>query len=97
MAARNETVQIPANTWTRVTLDPVGGLRLQNKSGQYIEVSATTGTTAPSDLSGSVQVNPYDGFRADVPLSSLFPGVITSTGHVWVYAGISVSVSVSHA
>jgi hypothetical protein len=94
--AQNTTISIPAFTWTQLTDADVTSITFQvMPSGFYVYIKATTDTTAPTDLSGSIKYSPGQGER-NVSIADLFPG-ITGADRVWAYARENASVMVSHA
>ena len=93
--AQNTTVNIPANTWTQITDANVAALTFQNISGNFVRVKGTAGTTAPTDLAGSLRYNPGQGER-NVDLADLFPGV-AGVNRLWVFATDGAQVVVSNA
>ena len=53
---QNTTVTYPANTWTQITDANVSAIRVQNQSIFTVNLSATSGTVAPTNLSGSIEL-----------------------------------------
>lgn len=93
--ARSEDIQIPANEWTRITLNAVDTITFQNKSRSHaIQVIATAGFAVPTGVDGTAY-KPGKG-EYDLILSAAFPGVLDADS-VWVYATQPVTVFVSHA
>ncbi len=92
----NLTIQIPPNTWTRVTSAAVTGLRLQSLGLEQLAVLATAGTDTPVSAAGALILRYQDTILPEQTLASLFPGV-AGANHVWVISRSGGEVSVSHA
>ena len=93
--AQNTTVNVPANTWTQITDGNVSSITFQNIAGNFVRVKCTAGTTAPSDLAGSLRYNPGQGER-NVTLADLAPG-ISGANRVWAFSTDGAQVVVSNA
>lgn len=85
-------------TWTLLTNADVSALTAQNRSGYEIELTATNGTTAPSEsASGPIGLKPGESILSDLTLAVLFPGV-SGANRVWGRcAAGSAAIGVSHA
>lgn len=94
--ARNDTINLTANTWVQVTNSNVSALRVQNISGYSVYLKATAGAGAPADISGAVLLQPYATLAADLTLAQLWPGV-TGANRVYAVSDAPATVSVSHA
>ena len=94
--ARNENVTVPAETWTQLTNANASAVRVSNLSGFRIELQATSDTTAPTVLDGTVPLDSGLTLNGDVTLASLYPGVTTPV-RLWAFCRFAVEVSVSHA
>ena len=92
--AQNTTITLTAGTWTQLTDANVTAITFQNRGGQFMYVTGTTGTTAPTDTTGAVRYNPGQGER-NVLLTDLFPGI--AAVRVWALSDQAVDVMVSHA
>lgn len=92
---KNTTVTCQAGAPTRLTDAAVTAARVVGGQGFYL--LATTDTTPPASLSGSIPMLPMSVLAADLALADLFPGVGT-TLHLWAWpTSGAVDVSVSHA
>lgn len=97
MAATNTDIDLPYGVWTLLTGADVTAVRVQNIGSDTIRLQATTGTTAPTSVAGSLLVEPTAGVDASVDLADLFPGV-SGAARVWARPLNDVSkVAVSHA
>jgi hypothetical protein len=93
--ARNETVLVPASTWTQLTNSDATAVTFQNLSGGAVRIRGTAGTTAPTDFSGALWYNPTRG-EASVELGDLFPG-ISGVNRLWAWSESTGEVMISHA
>ena len=94
--ARNDTLSIPAATWTQLTNANAEAARVQNRSGYSVLLSATANTTAPTTAAGAVELLPSQTLAADMTFAQLWPG-ITAPVRLWAYCDLPVTLSVSHA
>lgn len=93
--ARSEDITVPAGIWTEITNADVSEITFQNKStGGKMQVAATVGSVAPSNVRGTVY-GPGAGEYA-LRLSEAFPGV-PGANRVWVFMEYPAEVFVSHA
>lgn len=96
----HDTLSISPKLFTLATGDAVTAVRLQNLSPHgNLMLQATTTNTAPADLRGAVQIGPLAVLVPDLPLHTLFPGVLSdgAAGYLWLWADGGATVSVSHA
>jgi hypothetical protein len=94
--ARNETITIPAATWTQLTNANAAAARVQNRSGYSVLLSATPNATAPTTTAGAVELLPGQILAADLTFAQLWPGV-TAPVRLWAYCDLSATLSASHA
>lgn len=95
--ALSTTITIQPNTWTLVNSTAVSALRIQNKGVFSVELKGTATNAAPTDFNASITLDSGLIISTNNTLASLFPGVISSAGYLWVYSDHTVDVSVSHA
>lgn len=97
--AYSATLNVTKATWTMVTNALTSAVCLQNQSGHHaIFVKATTNTTAPTTTDGAIRILPNQIVPADLTLAQLFPGIVTTTGHIWVLNNdIDCTISIGHA
>lgn len=93
--AQNDTVSVPAATWTQLTDADVTTITFQNRSLVPVNIKLTADTTAPTSLDGAFRYNPGQGER-NVLLSDLAPGV-ANAARVWAYSEQPAVIVVSHA
>ena len=94
--AKNETVSVPADTWTQLTDGDVSSITFQVLGGEGVRVVAQNGAASdPSNAEDVIYYPPAHGER-NVSLSDLFPGV-TDPNRVYAYAPDAALVFVSHA
>lgn len=89
-------IEIPAREWKLVTTQDVSGLRVQSFSRFSIKLAGTSGLTPPADDTGYIELPPGQIIPADVPISSIWPGV-PAVARVWAWSRIGGKVSVSYA
>lgn len=94
--ARNDTFGLTSGVWTPLTNANATAVRVQNRSGYSILISATNGATAPTTVQGAIEVLPYQTLAADMTLADLWPGV-TGANRLWALSDNGATVSVSHA
>ena len=92
---QNTTIHIPGGAWVPLTDADVTAITFQNVGINFVFIQATTDTTAPTTIAGSIRYNPGQGER-NVAMSDLFPGV-SGGDRLWAYAGQPTDVFVSHA
>lgn len=95
--ARNDTFGLPSGAWTQLTNANASAVRVQNRSGYSILISATHGTTAPTTVNGAIEVLPFQTLAADMTLAQLWPGVDPAANRLWAWSDNGATVSVSHA
>ena len=93
MAARDQSVAIPAHEWIRITDNAVGNITFQNLAAYDGQVRVTADTTAPA-TPGGIRYLPGQG-EANRALVDLNASV--TSGHVWVWSEMPVTFWVSHA
>ena len=94
--ARNDNVEIEAETWTQLTNANATAVRVSNITGPRLLLKATAGETAPTDQAGAVPLDAGLTVLSDVTLATMFPGV-SGANRLWAYSRQAGSVSVSHA
>lgn len=96
MAAQNETVAVPADTWTLITDADVSAATFQN-TGQYpVLIKGQNGTTAPTDQNDALVYRPGEG-ETNLTLANKWLGV-TTPNRIFAYCPYNNgSVFVSHA
>ena len=96
--AYHTTLSVPRATWTEATNALVTAIRLQNMSlVNSIFVQATVDGTPPTSTAGAMILPTGQVIPSDLTLAQLFPGIVTTTGRVWLFSADSGLVSVSHA
>lgn len=91
--ARHETVLIKAKEWTEITLNNATSISFQNKSVGTSHVTPTVGSVAPTDKSGSTEVE--KGFGGSGSFADLWPGA-TGANRVFVWRDTAGLMMVSH-
>lgn len=81
--ARNDTVTCPAEQWTQLTANDATSVSFQNGSGSGIQLQATAGAVAPTNLNGTFRCIP-GGTEFGLALADMFPGV-TNPVRLWAY------------
>ena len=94
--AVNNTIAVPANTWTAVNTTSVSSLRVQNTGTFSVDLQATSTAVAPSSAAGAISLDSGQMIAADITLNNLYPG-ISGAGYIWAYSTNATTVSVSHA
>lgn len=95
MAARNDTIPCPEGVPTKISDGAVANARVQGS--KHFTLLATAADTAPEDVSGGVQMEPFTVLTGDIDLSDLFLGV-TGPYYLWAWPTLgAVNVSISHA
>lgn len=93
--ARHDTVACPIGVWTQLTSDDATTISFQNIGPSGVQIAATAGAVAPTDLTGSFRCIP-GGTELGLAVSDLAPGV-TGAARVWAYAtDLNANVWVSH-
>ena len=93
---RNQTLRIPASTWTQLTDGDTAAIRIQSLNGNAIKIMATTADVAPTNDSGAIELNSREVIGANYTLAELWPGVVGAK-RVWGWCKYSADISVSHA
>lgn len=95
--AQNATLTLVPNVWTLITDSDVTAVRVQNYSTTFpLMLQATSGTTAPTNNDGIVNLAPGQGIAASASLGVYWPGV-TTPKRVWAKSSTAAQVLVSHA
>ena len=98
MAARDATVELPADTWTQITNgETTGDVSICVTEGWPILIQATTSASAPSDTDGMILAEFGHGW-SEATIAEKFPG-LTSPDHLYgrpLRSGVAAKVYVSH-
>lgn len=92
--AQNTTISLTAGEWTQLTDADITSITFQNTGNYAVFIKGTAGATAPTDRTGAVRYDTYEGER-NALLSDLFPGI--SATRVYAFSFGTTSVMVSHA
>lgn len=93
---RHQNVLIAANVPTPLSDGPVAACFVQNDGEFPFKLQATLTNVAPSDDEGAVTLVVGKVLAADMPLSSLFPGVGPGPYYLWALSPIAGKAAVSH-
>lgn len=93
--ARNETLDLVADTWTQLTSGNVTTITFQNNGTDPILVKGTVGANAPTDEEGAIIYESGEGEK-NARLADLFPGV-SGANRVYAKCADAGVVMVSHA
>lgn len=94
---QNQSVNIPANTWTLLTSNDVTELTFQisQKKNSPVYLCATVGANPPANTSTSIQYFRLEG-EVGMPLATMFPGV-SGANRLYAWCEDQTSIFVSHA
>jgi len=93
----NADLSIPALTWTQLTTNDIGAIRVTNiSSGAMILLKATVGITAPTDRDGAIPLAAGSTWAADLTIAQVWPG-ISGANRIWAFSQDASRASVSHA
>lgn len=92
---KNDTVFIPAKTWTKVNDADISNITMQNReTGEIFYTATASGAAAPTTTYGALRLGAHEQV-INTPLISLFPGVAIPA-EIWVYASEPRNLFVSH-
>lgn len=95
--AQNTTLTLQPKTWTQLTNSDISAISFQVISSQVpVMIKATVGAVAPTNETGSVAYNRFEG-EAGMALATMFSG-LTGANRIYAYTETgAASVFVSHA
>lgn len=94
---QNQSVDIPANTWTLLTSNDVTAITFQvsQKKNVPVFLVGTVGAVPPTNKDNSIQYFRLEG-EFSINLADMFPGV-SGVNRLYAWCEDSTSIFVSHA
>lgn len=92
---QNTTINVLANTWTRLTDANVTAATFRNVGEFDIWVQGTVGASAPTGGPAGIEYEPAAG-ETNRALADLYPGV-TGVNNLYVFSRSNTSVFISNA